>query len=270
MSFSYDHDLHIHSRLSVCSQDDGQTTARILSYARANRLHTVCLTDHFWDEKFPMNSRFYREQGFAHICEALPLPKDSDVRFLFGCETELDRNGVIGIAPEHYDTFDFIIVPTTHMHMGEVVIDAKKYETLEQRATAWVERIDTVLSSDLPLEKVGLAHLTSSLILRGDRAGWLATLEALDEREMRRLFTLAAARGVGIELNAHGFDESEEALVLRPFRIAHECGCRFYFGLDAHTTHELDDAPEKARRLISYLSLEESDKHPIARDPRHA
>ena len=33
-----DHDLHIHSQLSLCSSDPAQTPARILQYAKENRL----------------------------------------------------------------------------------------------------------------------------------------------------------------------------------------------------------------------------------------
>ena len=50
MKFTYDHDLHIHSQLSGCSSDPEQNNERILQYAEENGLHTICLTDHFWDE----------------------------------------------------------------------------------------------------------------------------------------------------------------------------------------------------------------------------
>ena len=32
---------------------------------------------------------------------------------------------VCGNDPEHYNLFDFIIVPTAHMHMGELVVADK-------------------------------------------------------------------------------------------------------------------------------------------------
>ena len=34
MKFCYDHDLHIHSTLSVCGNDPKQTPERILAYAK--------------------------------------------------------------------------------------------------------------------------------------------------------------------------------------------------------------------------------------------
>lgn len=270
MKFRYDHDLHIHSTLSICGNDPEQTPERIMAYAKENGLHTICLTDHLWDDVFPMNSSFYRTQNLYHITKLLPFPQEDDVRFLFGCETELDAHGVIGIAPENYDLFDFIIVPTTHMHMGDLVIAPENYRTTEQRAEAWFSRIDTVLSSDLPFDRVGLAHLTTPLLLRGDRDGWLAILEALDEGEMRRVFRRAAALGVGIELNmdqSQLTDETEKT-VLRPYRIAHECGCKFYIGLDVHLAREWPEAPQMAANMLDRLELSEDDKHPLAKDWR--
>lgn len=59
MRYAYDHDFHIHSALSLCSRDPEQSPERILKYAQDNRLKTVCLTDHFWDERVPGASDWY-------------------------------------------------------------------------------------------------------------------------------------------------------------------------------------------------------------------
>ncbi len=47
MKFLYDHDLHIHSKLSSCSNHPEQTAENILAYAKKNALNTICLTDHY-------------------------------------------------------------------------------------------------------------------------------------------------------------------------------------------------------------------------------
>ena len=49
-------------------------------------------------------------------------------------------------------------------------------------------------------------------------------------------FRKAAAVGIGIELNApvKKYNERELNAILRPYRIAKDCGCRFYYGSDAH------------------------------------
>ena len=51
MKFSMDHDLHIHSQLSLCSNDQCRQRRSILEYAKRNNLKSICLTDHFWDER---------------------------------------------------------------------------------------------------------------------------------------------------------------------------------------------------------------------------
>ena len=49
MKFQIDHDLHIHSRLSFCSDDPAQTTEAILAYGEKNGMTSLALTDHYWD-----------------------------------------------------------------------------------------------------------------------------------------------------------------------------------------------------------------------------
>ena len=91
MRYSFDHDLHIHSQISSCSNHPEQTTERLLQYAKDNSLSTICLTDHFWDETVDGASDWYRPQNYKHIAAAKPLPQGENTRFLFGCETELNK-----------------------------------------------------------------------------------------------------------------------------------------------------------------------------------
>ena len=248
--------------LSKCSGDPEQTPERILRYARENDLKTVCITDHFWDEAVTvLPESWYKGQGLAHISQALPLPKQEGIRFLFGCETELDRTLTVGVAREHFDLFDFIIIPTTHMHMKGFTLTAEEEENAQTRAFAWVKRLDAVLSMDLPFHKVGIAHLTCTLIAP-TREMYLETLSLIPEEEMHRLFKKAAALGVGVELNEafRNYTEEEWELILRPYRIAKSHGCKFYLGSDAHTVKGLDCAMQKHSRIVDDLSLTEEDK----------
>ena len=96
MRFIVDHDLHIHSRLSSCSNDPGQTPAAILEYAKRNKLKTVALTDHCWNLDSVKPEEWYVPQNFQHICKNLPLPKAEGVEFLFGAEADMNLDGVVG------------------------------------------------------------------------------------------------------------------------------------------------------------------------------
>ena len=118
MTYQIDHDLHIHSTLSPCCKVDTQTPERILQYARESDLHTICLTDHFWDSAVPGASKWYAPLHFEHLAKAKPLPQAEGIRFLFGCETDMDADLNLGISREKLALFDFIIIATTHMHFS--------------------------------------------------------------------------------------------------------------------------------------------------------
>ena len=209
MHYVYDHDLHIHSRISLCSGDPEETNERILQYARDNRLSTICLTDHFWDETIPLSadSAFYKAQDLAHVRAALPLPK----------------------------------------------------------AAFWLQKLNALLALDLPFHKIGIAHLTCGLIDR-NRQAFLDTIAAIDRDGMYKAFRNAAKCGVGIELNADDMKctDAEAEIVLRPYRIAQEVGCKFYMGSDAHHPKALEDAKAIFERAIDRLGLTEDEKFILA------
>ena len=260
--FIFDHDLHIHSYLSSCSRDPEQTPERILKYAKDNRLSTVVLTNHYWDAAVEGAHQWYVPQNFEHLCESLPLPEADGIRFLFGCETDMRADKVIGIPPERYGDFEFIIVPTTHLQFRGFTISESDYASTEIKARLWIERLDTLLDMDLPFEKVGIPHLVSRHMSERDNAGYIAMMRALRDDDMERIFCRIAEVGAGIELNSYDmrFTDDEAELVLRPFRIAKSCGCKFYLGSDSHHPAALLEAPAIFERAIDLLDLRESDK----------
>ena len=75
---------------------------------------------------------------------------------------------------------------------------------------------------------------------------------------------MAASLGVGIELNEN-LKAGEESIVLRPYHIAKECGCKFYLGSDAHTVGGLENALSKFQKMIDALALDEEDKFSFVR-----
>lgn len=259
----YDNDLHIHSKLSLCSNDPEQTSGRILKYAVENGLKTVCLTDHFWDETVPGAEEFdfYAKQNYAHVALSEPLPQADGVKFLFGCETELIKNMTLGISKNCIDRFGFIVIPTTHFHMRDFTVPSDAV-SVHEKTDLWFKRFNAVLDMDLPFHKIGIAHLTCSLIENGDRAKFLDIIDSLNGDELKKTFAKAAKVGVGIELNSSdmNFAENERDTILRLYKIAKETGCKFYFGSDAHHPNELDGAKDIFERAIDYLNLTEDDK----------
>jgi len=262
MRYIVDHDLHLHSELSLCSNDKEQSPENILKYGEENGLTTLCLTDHYWDEtvEAKLNS-FYAQQDLAHIEKALPLPQGEKTRFLFGVEVDLDINCTLGISRKMFDRFDFVIIPTTHLHMNGFTVRGD--ETTEERTKLWIDRFDAVLNMDLPFEKVGIAHLTCSLMHTDHH---LEVLSAIPDEEYRRLFTKAAKCGVGIELNFNSLKLTDETrdIMLKPYRIAKECGCKFYLGSDAHHNKTFETSKQNFENIVTLLDLKESDKFVLA------
>ncbi|MBQ8162898.1 MAG: PHP domain-containing protein [Clostridia bacterium] len=261
MRYTFDHDLHIHSGLSLCSNDVEQTPARLIQYAKDNGLKTICLTDHYWEKSVPRASGegFYKAQDFDHIKQACPLPNEEGIKFLFGCETDMDKELNLGITKERFECFDFVIIPTTHMHMHTPSPDNIDPE---YRANIWLERLEYLLNMDLPFYKIGIAHLATFLINRTDRESYLKTLDCISDNDLKRIFTKASALGVGIELNQDdmSFSNEEADRVLRIFKIAKECCCKFYLGSDAHHPNWFSNTKSVFERAITLLNLTENDK----------
>lgn len=267
MKYINDHDLHIHSGLSSCSRDPEQTPARILEYAKANNLKQICITDHFWDETVEGASPWYQKQDYEHISASLPLPRYEGIEFLFGCEIDLDRNLTLGLSKEHFDRFDFVIIPTTHLHMDGFTISAEDIPSLERRAELWVTRFNGVLDMDLPFGKIGIAHPTCSLFAPKNPGDDLKALSMIPQKALDDTFEKAASKGVGIELN-FGFDSYDAEgldIIGRFYKTAKAAGCKFYCGSDAHHPEKFETSVSNFAQITEWLGLEETDKFIVGR-----
>lgn len=268
MRFPVDHDYHIHSKLSSCSKDPEQSTAHILEYAKEHGYRQICLTDHFWDETVDGASRWYTPQNYDHVRQSLPLPQAEGIEFLFGVETEMTKDNILGISPDRYDAFDFIIVPISHFHMVGFTLSEEDAATVEGRANRFLAKLEAVLSMPLPFHKIGLAHMANDTIGGRDLTMYCQVLRQITGERLRALFTKAAALGVGIELNTSclAFRSEEEAQAVTDFyTVAKECGCKFYIGTDAHHPAQLVGQKDVAQRFIDRLGLTEEDRFYIGR-----
>jgi histidinol phosphatase-like PHP family hydrolase len=269
MKYVIDHDYHLHSYLSECSSDPEQTPESMIKYAKEKGLGRIILTDHFWDESVAGASSWYSTyHKYSDISRALPLPRDPEVEMLFGCETDMDKNGVVGISKERAEDFDFIIVATTHMHMKGFTVDEEDYCNAPRLAKAWVDRFDALMRADLPFHKMGVAHLTT-ICIAVENGIHLEVIRLIPDTELERLFTKAAELGLGIELNACDFRVAPEDLetVLHPYRIAKACGCKFYLGTDSHKPREYA-VFSNFETVIDLLGLTEDDKFILKQNPK--
>lgn len=260
MKFLIDHDYHIHTGLSSCSGDAEQNPTSILNYAKENGLKEVVITDHFWDSAvYKTDYEFYRPQTFEHIKKSLPLPQSDEVKMYFGGETEMDKNYVVGVSQKAIDQLDFLIIPTTHMHMDGFTV--REGLTLKDRAEEYVTRLDKLLSYDLPFHKIGIAHLTCPLMARGENELHLSILDSIPDKTYLELYGKIAKLGAGFELNFLPYKYKKEELprLMRPYELAKKAGCKFYLGSDNH--HHT--SKNNFSSILSLIDLTEDDKFRI-------
>lgn len=263
MKFSLQHDLHCHTYLSSCCADPAMTSETIYRRAKRQGLTVQCITDHLWDAAVPGSSDWYKPQDIAHVeknkAALASLPKEGP-RMCFGCETEYCGDGKLGLAPEHFDRFDWIVIPPNHFHMKNFTCGAE-VDTEEKAAELFIQRLEEISRLELPWHKIGIAHLNCRHTFKeGDYAKVFALM---DEMRLRAVFEIFASRGAGIELNTSGFADGWEERReehLRLFRIARDAGCRFYLGSDAHSPEAMEVMQARAERVITLLELTEEQR----------
>lgn len=258
MRYVADHDFHIHSTISPCCHDENQTPEAIIDYAKENGFKSVCLTNHLWDESVKSEAEWHEGQRFCCLSSVLPLPQEESIRFLFGAEVDMDYNYVLGVSPERYDIFDFMVISTTHLHLAGNTVRTK-IQAPEEAAEHWVVRLNELLKKDLPWHKVGIAHLTCGHIFKGRTP---EVIPLIKDEDLYNIFENCSEKGLGIELNTKTIFSSEEEknVLLRPYYIAKDCGCKFYLGSDSHKREALKGAKENFERIITLLDLKEEDK----------
>lgn len=254
-----DHDLHLHSTLSSCCHDDRMTPERIADAAASLGITEVCLTDHLWDDAVPGASNWYAPQNIAHVRQNEQAARALGLRF--GCETEYCGGDKLGLAPEHFELFDFVVIPLNHMHMEGFVRPAG-LRGAPAMAELIVMRLEQLTRLPIPFEKVGIAHLTTGLMFReGDVDDVLCLL---DEARLLRVFDFFAKRGAGIELNVGSFlrwrARPEDRL--RVYRLAKKAGCLFYCASDAHQLDHLD-VPKVLPDVIEALDIRDGERYLI-------
>lgn len=263
MKYIADHDFHIHTIVSSCCRDENQTPQRLLRYAVENDFHKVCITNHLWDESVPSEAEWHPDHTCRRLKTVLPLPTHQGVKLLFGAETDMDYNNILGISRKTLDEMDFVTVATTHLHLAGNTV-REKIQTPQEAAEIWLEKIRALLQMDLPFHKMGIAHLTCGHIMKGRSH---EVIRLLQDKDLYEIFEECANKGVGIELNMKtlAMDDEIKNILMRPYYIAKDCGCKFYLGSDAHKESALENIKAEFENIISLLDLSENDKFPLAK-----
>lgn len=261
------HDIHIHTHLSSCCMDKDATPENIIKIASEKGLKTIGFSDHVWDNPAFIPSDWYRPQNLEHILKIKQeLPKDTyGVKVLIGCETEYCGNGVIGLSREAASQMDYVLVPMSHTHQRGFVIPDKEYTNIEV-AQLMVDYFKGVLNLDIA---TGIAHPFAPLGFK-DVDG---ILNCISDEEFSECFSMAAEKGVSIEINAAIFhealgkydDKCHDESYIRIFKIAKKSGCLFHFGSDAHSLDNFKERIEPLKKIVNDIGIEEKDIVPICR-----
>lgn len=261
-----EHDLHVHTHLSSCSDDPAATAENYIKLARDRGLKLIGFANHFWDSNIPGASEWYKPQDFDHIMRIKEeLPQDiSGIKVLIGCETEYCGGGKVGITKEVAEQLDFVLMPMSHLHMEDFVRD-KDITAPKDVAKLMVDRFNEVLELDLA---TGIAHPFIPLGFSNVDE----ILSHISDDEFRNCLGRAAELGVSIELNASSFpgnygretDLFHDESLIRAFSLAKECGCLFHFASDAHSLKSFENF-FAMERTINILGLTEEDILPLCR-----
>ena len=258
--FPIDHDLHCHTFVSGCSLDPEQNPAAMLEFAKAHGYTAMCTADHVWDPDAPGVFTCYKRQTMELQKSILPLPKKEGIHFEFGCETEwrgiIDGHPTLGLAPEHYGEFAFIVIPPNHFHFRPHV-RPDDCDTAEKVAELLVTRLEELQALPLPWEKVGIAHMNCGCTFMEGKPE--DVFDAIDEGRYRVAMRFFAEKGAGIELNCSSFGtvgfKARPESHFRLFRMAKDEGCRFYLGSDAHHPAGMMEVPNRAPDIVEALGL---------------
>lgn len=234
-------DIHIHTNLSSCAQPNA-TLEEYIEGAQRDKLEVLGFSDHLWDsDKIEGVSGWYRPQNVSHVLELkekLPESREIDgIKILFGCETEFTHESKLCLAEENMEHFDYILVPHSHTHMN-VVVPRERIDTLEKHAKYLMESFLNLVNHPLSHKITTIAHP----FVPGTRFDIYNQTQALiPDSYFKEAFMAAKEKGIAIELNGSCLlDKSESGLAnceyARIYTIAKECGCRFTYGSDSHST----------------------------------
>ena len=261
MRYTIDHDLHIHSRFSICSSDARQTPEAILAYGLASGFRLLALTDHAWDDEIECPTPFkWRTLNDAKAL--LPLPQSPKCRFVFGLEADMNCFDTLGITPQHTQELELCLLSASHMHSYQFGSHPDLHtQSPEESAARYKKRLHLMMDAPLPFEKCGLTHFTCGSVCPQAPIDWL---KLLSDRELEDIFTKAATKGMGIELNFNpdGYNQEDLKIILHPYFIAKKAGCTFYFGGDAHHPEGFFATRSRFEKIVDLLELEEKHKFP--------
>ena len=266
-------DIHIHTYHSACAVREATPQVYIDS-AQKRGLELIGFADHMWDNGHGYSIASYeRHQGnFANLIKikedlaGCTIP--DGLRVLVGCETDFVADSTLGISREIAAQLDFVLAPQAHTHFPEVCPSPYREDRIAcgkfslEAFRRLMRHPDADLITAVP-HPMGTHYV-------GD--GDTDIIAAMSDAEFREVFSMAAEKEIGIEINstivmlackstdtdAHSLEAIKNLEYYRMFSIAREVGCRFTFGSDAHSLEMAEDF-WYAQNMADALGLTDAD-----------
>lgn len=229
------HDLHIHTHYSPCA-DSTATAQHYINKARELGLKKIGFADHMWDSAVECTIPDYRPLTFEHISQIkaeVVKANVGDIKILYGCETECDKNGTIAVSEDVAAALDFLIVPQSHTHL---TMPKAFYEPHRKHAEFMLERFYDITESPLSRYITTIPHPFDAVACPYDNCD---LIRLISDKEYADCFKAAKDKNIAIEINSGVFSkntigEISESPKIHMLQIAKSVGCKFVFGSDSH------------------------------------
>lgn len=276
-----EHDIHLHTYLSVCGTDSA-TIEYYIASAKKLGLKKVGIADHMWDDKIPFvesmrHSRaagdgevvlnWYRKQNIAHCREILNDLAAADtqgVQFFFGGEVDYCPGLGAAITEEEAENLDFMVVPNSHTHH---LMDKSIYaEPYEKHAEFMLRATLDICTAPTAKYVTSLAHPFDPTCPPHDPE---YVVDALTDSQLKEAFCAAKEQNIASEINVSCFntcpdDQLHNHYMMRILKAARDCGCKFTFGSDCHAAPN-QDVLLRGPKIAAILGITEQDLHEFVR-----
>lgn len=260
-------DLHLHTNYSFCAPKDTYIES-YLPHCAAEGIRTIGISNHLYATEINgIKGLSYLDYILQGKAEAETLRKTTDVRILYGCESEIFWGQEAGLRPEDAHHFDYVLMAASHifnwlpMYKNVDLSSADKVRDilLKQFCRA------CMVEYDIP---VGICHPLYPICCPWEQE----VVDGITEAQLTECFSLAAERNRSIEIHAclyrNGTQLDEDGIspsYTRLLTAAKKCGCKFHFGSDAHAPGSFTGTHAKLERAAQRSGITEADLWEVGR-----
>jgi histidinol phosphatase-like PHP family hydrolase len=237
-------DYHIHTRRSLCAQEDAEVISIIREMKRL-QFESIGFSDHYYVDQ-PM------KQWIEEIKDEI-VQANSSMKISIGIEVDMMSPGNLLASKEQLQGYDYIMVACPHYQNKKISMPiASDYNSIAQSAfdymisAAGIPYVDIIVH---PFDARGIKHIVSDFSLP-------EMMNRFSEEEYRQIIELLLKNNIAVELTERlRQDDYFEALC--PFlSLCRQHGVSFSFGSDAHAMNHLASVRRAAQNIQS-LGIED-------------